>query len=193
MVGSLARDGFGLDEIAAMPAPPTDRAGLRERIAAAMYEAEYPGFEWVQAHDGDREHVLQHADAVLSVLPPAADQGAAIERLAAERDELRTAWDSLARCTAEDAEALFEVGRLVGLSLGERTVSIRAAIEAIGAELRRMADEEQQPETQAGPGGTTDGLCAECELPHPCPTFTWATTDRDPLATWDPADDDATA
>lgn len=39
-------------------------------------------------------------------------------------------------------------------------------------------------------GGMTSGLCNECELPHPCPTYIWATTDRDPLATWDPADDD---
>jgi hypothetical protein len=41
MVGSLARDGFGLDEIAAMPAapvaaPPTGQAGLRDRIAGVL-------------------------------------------------------------------------------------------------------------------------------------------------------------
>ncbi|MEU8968110.1 hypothetical protein AB0D11_02345 [Streptomyces monashensis] len=39
-------------------------------------------------------------------------------------------------------------------------------------------------------GGLTSGLCIECGLPHPCPTWIWATTDRDPLATWDPADDE---
>ncbi|MFI9598884.1 hypothetical protein ACIHCX_03215 [Streptomyces sp. NPDC052043] len=38
--------------------------------------------------------------------------------------------------------------------------------------------------------GMTSGLCQECEHPHPCPTFAWATTDRDLLATWDPADDE---
>jgi hypothetical protein len=38
--------------------------------------------------------------------------------------------------------------------------------------------------------GMTSGLCNECERPWPCPTYTWATTERDPLATWDPADDD---
>jgi hypothetical protein len=45
MVGSLARDGFGLDEIAAMcaapaavPSAPADRSELRDRIAAAMRE-----------------------------------------------------------------------------------------------------------------------------------------------------------
>lgn len=38
-------------------------------------------------------------------------------------------------------------------------------------------------------GGTTDGLCVECGQFYPCPTYTWATSDRDPLSTWDPADD----
>ena len=39
-------------------------------------------------------------------------------------------------------------------------------------------------------GGLTSGLCIECGMPHPCPTYTWATAERDPLATWDPADDE---
>lgn len=41
-----------------------------------------------------------------------------------------------------------------------------------------------------GGGGLTSGDCNECGEPSPCPTYTWATTDRDPLATWDPADDE---
>jgi hypothetical protein len=40
-------------------------------------------------------------------------------------------------------------------------------------------------------GGMTSGECNECGHFWPCPTYTWATTGRDPLATWDPADDDA--
>lgn len=42
----------------------------------------------------------------------------------------------------------------------------------------------------AAGGGLTDGDCDECGHPHPCPTYVWATTDRDVLATWDPADDE---
>ncbi|MGW3973854.1 hypothetical protein ACWEFD_31765 [Streptomyces ardesiacus] len=38
--------------------------------------------------------------------------------------------------------------------------------------------------------GMTSGLCVECEHLWPCPSYVWATTDRDPLATWDPADDE---
>lgn len=32
------------------------------------------------------------------------------------------------------------------------------------------------------------GYCNECGLAHPCPTRIWATTERDPLSTWDPAE-----
>lgn len=39
-------------------------------------------------------------------------------------------------------------------------------------------------------GGLTDGLCCECSRPWPCPTLVWALADRDPLASWDPADDE---
>lgn len=44
-------------------------------------------------------------------------------------------------------------------------------------------------------GGTTSGMCVECyqtwdEKAGGCPTKVWATTDRDILATWDPADDE---
>lgn len=53
--------------------------------------------------------------------------------------------------------------------------------------LARIAEAHSK---STGVGGTTDGLCSECELPHPCPTYTWAATDRNPLATWDPADDE---
>jgi hypothetical protein len=56
------------------------------------------------------------------------------------------------------------------------------------ARLSRIAEAHSK---SVGEGGLTDALCGECGLPDPCPTFAWATTDRDPLATWDPADDEA--
>ncbi|WP_405888810.1 hypothetical protein OG762_36615 [Streptomyces sp. NBC_01136] len=138
----------------AAPSAPADRAELRDRIAEAL--ARLDAEKWrteIPAKDHPFwQMYLAQADAVLAVLPEPADRAAEVANLRTmydaatarendlinERDELRTAWDSLARCTAEDAEALVEVGRLVGLSLGERTVSIRTAIEAIGAELRRL-------------------------------------------------------
>ncbi|WP_432091054.1 hypothetical protein [Streptomyces sp. NRRL F-5630] len=53
--------------------------------------------------------------------------------------------------------------------------------------LARIAEAHSK---DAASGGMTSGDCAECGHPWPCPTYTWATTDRDPLATWDPADDE---
>lgn len=77
--------------------------------------------------------------AAVAVLPEQTDR-AAVE---AERDELRAAWETLARCNAEDAAALIELGRLIGVAPPGRTVSVRTAVEAIGTELRRVAAEEQ--------------------------------------------------
>jgi len=39
--------------------------------------------------------------------------------------------------------------------------------------------------------GGTMGACNECSWHWPCPTYVWATTDRNYLACWDPADDEA--
>jgi hypothetical protein len=39
--------------------------------------------------------------------------------------------------------------------------------------------------------GGTDGMCGECNWRWPCPTYVWATdAERDPLACWNPSDDD---
>ncbi|MFE3202150.1 hypothetical protein [Embleya sp. NPDC059237] len=38
--------------------------------------------------------------------------------------------------------------------------------------------------------GMTSGDCTECGQPWPCPTYTWATTQRDVLECWDPFDDE---
>jgi len=53
--------------------------------------------------------------------------------------------------------------------------------------LSRIA-QKHQDETDAH-GGVT-GHCIECGFPDPCPTYVWASWDRDPLSTWDPTDDE---
>lgn len=61
------------------------------------------------------------------------------------------------------------------------------------ARLARIAQAHTQ---EQGPGGTVGGFCAECGQrwgQNGCPTRVWATADRDPLATWDPADDEPAA
>lgn len=54
----------------------------------------------------------------------------------------------------------------------------------------RMARIAEAHTPKAGPGGFTDGLCPECNWNDPCPTKVWATTDREVLGPWDPADDE---
>ena len=53
--------------------------------------------------------------------------------------------------------------------------------------LTRIADAHSKNSTA---GGMTSGDCDECGWIHPCPTYVWATTDRDVLAAWNPADDE---
>lgn len=60
------------------------------------------------------------------------------------------------------------------------------------ARLTRIAEAHSK---DASGGGLTSGDCSECGQPwgdSGCPTYVWATTDRDLLATWDPADDEDT-
>lgn len=39
-------------------------------------------------------------------------------------------------------------------------------------------------------GGMTSGDCDECEHAWPCPTYVWATTDREYSSVWNPSDDE---
>lgn len=57
-------------------------------------------------------------------------------------------------------------------------------------ETERLARIAEAHSKNQAPGGLTSGGCDECGHHWPCPTYMWAATDRDPLATWDPADDD---
>jgi len=43
---------------------------------------------------------------------------------------------------------------------------------------------------EIGQGGRTSGECVECGCPYPCPTFLWATGERQADDCWDPADDE---
>lgn len=53
--------------------------------------------------------------------------------------------------------------------------------------LQRIAEAHQQ---HVDEHGGTSGYCTECDHAWPCPTWSWAATDRDALACWDPADDE---
>lgn len=65
---------------------------------------------------------------------------------------------------------------------------------AAGKHEARLARIAEAHSKDTADGGLTSGCCSECRQPwgaSGCPTYVWATTERDPLATWDPADDEA--
>lgn len=70
--------------------------------------------------------------------------------------------------------------------LGDQANHLVQQVNAACAARQRIADAHHKHVD--GHGGTW-GECNECGNGWPCPTYVWATTDRDPLATWDPADD----
>ncbi|KOG33314.1 hypothetical protein [Streptomyces resistomycificus] len=88
---------------APVPPPPADRATLRDRIRRAICEAS--GFEFDD--DGiEPDEYGEHADAVLAVLPPAADRAA--QELTAE--EARDLADELSTDLYRAQDALAFVG-----------------------------------------------------------------------------------
>lgn len=164
--------------------PPADRAALRTAVVEAVdrvFDA------WAQGLGATRPQDAITAAVLAAVLPEPTDQAAEVAHLRTmydavstrerelinERDELRTAWETLARWNAEDAAALIKLGRLVGVApTGDRTVSVHTAVEAIGTALRRMAAEEQpapcvecgHPKAvhRDGDDPVTPGECSAC-------------------------------
>ncbi|MFM9629407.1 hypothetical protein ACKI10_17490 [Streptomyces galilaeus] len=168
---------------AAVPVPPpADQTALRDRIAAPTDWIDgHPQMETIAAavwercehHDSGliiddpRNIAVAALAAVLAVLPEQTDRAAA----GAELDELRSSWETLARWSREDAAALIELGRLVGVApVGDRIVSVRAAVEAIGTALRRVAAEEQPTEAREAQhlGGRANAEdCPACKGTNP--------------------------
>lgn len=76
-----------------------------------------------------------------------------------------------------------------GFEFSTGAVTIGSTTEAEGR-IDRIAEAHTKG---VGPGGLTSGLCSECSWNWPCPTYRWATEDRDPVvAPWDPSDDGGT-
>ncbi len=94
-----------------------------------------------------------------------------------------------------------EGGRFVLLSVAEyadrtdaeqiadlqgQVIAAAGDVQRLSAALARIAEAHSKAVDSAG---GTWGDCVECGWAWPCPTHVWATTDRDPLAPWNPADD----
>jgi hypothetical protein len=132
--GCELRDRLGVElRAVSSAAPPADRAELRDRIRRAVCEAS--GFAW----DSDMlepDEYGEVADAVLAVLPAPADRAAILQeaatRLEADMERFFAEWPD------EPRNSPYALGR-----------------KDAATELRRVADEAQQPETQADDGAET--------------------------------------
>lgn len=71
--------------------------------------------------------------------------------------------------------------------LGDAANTLVQNLTAASYARQRIADAHSK---HVGEGGLTSGDCNECNWHWPCPTYVWATTDRDPNGPWDPSDDD---
>jgi len=110
----------------------TDRATLRDRIAEALVEWTYrgkdPKYGPIRRPDTVTENAYSRADAVLSVLPASSDRAAVLN-------------EGAARIEAMTAEAYER-------ALSENEIGYANGLENAMRELRRMADETPQPETE---------------------------------------------
>lgn len=176
------------DPITPTPAPLTDGEvaelaaltdGLVLRLpwvtdGAEIYDS---GREWMaESYDADS---LRVGDARAALIVAAVN---ALPRLLADRERL----------AAELAEAQRQVGEYAAEAtrLGEHANHLVQQLDAARIARARIAEAHHK---HVDAHGGTWGQCAECGYAYPCPTYVWATTDRDGLACWDPADDSPTA
>lgn len=73
---------------------------------------------------------------------------------------------------------------------GESCDDLLRQVLAIDAPKARLGQIAEAHCKDVGELGLTSGMCMECGYSWPCPTYVWASTERDPLATWNPADDE---
>lgn len=85
-----------------------------------------------------------------------------------------------------DATDVAEIRRI----LDEAFPALAAAMNGEGMRLSRIAEAHSKNLTA---GGMTSGDCDECGWSWPCPTYVWATTDREYSSVWNPADDELVA
>lgn len=139
---------------APVAAPPTGQAGLREQVAAALYERERPPRDphWPDVYASDREVFEGMADAVLPLLPTdtarlhdeiltlRADQAQMRDLLRTEKQRADSAIDR--ETTAEDAEEEHRLTLSTALGLGtsapwdairERAAELHQAQQPVGA------------------------------------------------------------
>jgi hypothetical protein len=179
---------------AAAPSAPADRAALRDRIAAAIWERQNPGRRWADCEYRWRADAESDADAVLAVLPEPADDAAGVAEAIRSFPFDNFGMDDVSFALEDDPEAQEWVPALADAVLATLPATTARAVElrdywhgeAMSAttriielqgqleELRRTAGEAQQPETQADAHPPT--VTWEIESPRRGTWSSWGTT-----------------
>jgi RNA polymerase-binding transcription factor DksA len=171
---------------------------LVDRLDRARDGAEFEQDQLRMDRDGARQHVHEMGEALFSI----GDQiGTALgyepqnrvtvnltselDRLIRERDLLRESRDEYRESYAAAREELAGL-HAESRRLGDQANHLVQQVNAACAARHRIAEAHHK---HVDAHGGTYGECNECGNAWPCPTYVWATTDRDPLSTWDPADD----
>lgn len=121
----------------------TGRPALRDRIAAAIWERQNPGRRWADCEFRWRADAEADADAVLAALPAPVDRVAALREAADFYDRLLADMGAAVECDPHYWQA----------------------IRRVAVELRRMADETQQPASTASLAAglpLVKGRCPAC-------------------------------
>jgi hypothetical protein len=123
---------------AAAPSAPADRATLRDRIAAAIWERQNPGRHWVDCEYRWRADAEADADAVLAVLPEPADDAAGVAEAIRSFPFDNFGMDDVSFALEDDPEAQEWVPALADAVLSVLPATTDQAAEV--ANLRTMYD-----------------------------------------------------
>lgn len=129
-----------------------------------------------------RDRAVQRANAAWTLLL-SPEHAALLESLPMGWGEAIEQWGTC-QILLTDAGVPPGLGAQAGGDLDTRVakyaVPALIAIDRIAEAHRKNVDEH----------GGTSGDCNECGWSWPCPTYVWATSDRDSLACWNPSDDE---
>jgi hypothetical protein len=158
------RDQIAMDTIKAFAAEPTDRAAeVAQHVTRAIFALKSPAPSGSEHYRSGWDDGLEAAmdaarDAVLSVLPASLDRGAVLREAEDDEGDELVCVDECGSCDAcgmepfdTPAEGWREAARFLrrtACDSGDRQGALHGA-RLIETELRRMADEPPQPETQA--------------------------------------------
>jgi hypothetical protein len=154
-------------------APAADRAALRDRVAAAIWERQNPGRRWADCEHPWGADAEEDADAVLAVLPAPTDRAAVLSQT--ERDMLRYALDLAQEQMLSRGDEFGDGDQAAVTSLRRLTDEAQPAqpdgLRCVCGDPVQLMDDNDPTSWIHTPGSNTRCLearprCPHCQLPH---------------------------